>query len=427
MWSRNLCGWCYEKFLTDLRLVKAQKNFAAASNYNQYLFENFIRYVRRYALRCKSAQQAEQLATLLSTAPVPAITSWNDIYSLKKEHPFKISYKGIVREGHPFHKIGYMLEELGAIAPRPEMLERRIERILQKLDHEDARNARRFVECIRQKKSKEDTFVRNLQVIAAFAAWAKARNKTIATVEKPDYAAYVAELRTKYKCPIRATTSHYRLARYYRWCLSEKILTANPTTGLKMPPNPKKHTVCSDSDIKKLSRFVRSKSSDPEQAFLLALILVWGMTYNELSNAQLDFDSDCLTLILRSKKPSYQKRVVRPQILKLPDHPKWFKDLAERYLTHWKFHFKLAKRDTARQSLFIPHHHLFNRPVSTNWLRIRVLKGTIAATGRRIPADVLRKTCATIYVKHNDASMLREFGWASDSAFTYVWTPKVIF
>lgn len=425
--TKTLCTWCYERTLAGTRIETTCKTFKPASEYNNYLFENFIRYIKRYALRSKSAQQTEAMARLLGSTPLEPIKGWSDIYALKQHHPPELPRKSLVKDGHPYHKLGYMLEELGVISPRAEMLDRRIKTQLERFAPQDRQAVEKFISWVQNQKCKTKNIVENLRPLACLDEWARKRKKTLFNIEPKDYTDYVAELRTQFRSQTSATQAHYRIARFYRWLVAEKQLAKSPAQNLKMPLHPKRHIVCSAEDLKKLSRFIRNQSSDPEQAFVLALVLTWGLTYDELLFAQLDLTGGRLSIVLRAKELTYQKRTVRPQVIALPPSPKWFKQLSERYLVHWQRHYKLVKRTTARQPLLVTHNHQYNRPVSREWLRKRILKATTQATGKAIPATVLRKTCASLYVKHNDASMLRALGWSKTAAFTYVWTPKVIF
>ena len=47
---------------------------------------------------------------------------------------------------------------------------------------------------------------------------------------------------------------------------------------------------------------------------------------------------------------------------------------------------------------------------------VRIAATTLEATGQKIPSHVLRQTSAVMHTRGQDTSLLRELGWAGNSA-----------
>jgi len=77
------------------------------------------------------------------------------------------------------------------------------------------------------------------------------------------------------------------LSVFYKWCKHAKIILANPFEGIKIS-NPRKEVIiCDDHIVSQIMEFIKNPKSNPEQAFLLALILIWGLKSNDLSYAKI--------------------------------------------------------------------------------------------------------------------------------------------
>ena len=158
---------------------------------------------------------------------------------------------------------------------------------------------------------------------------------------------------------------------------------------------------------------------------MLALILFYGMQIEDLRYAKIESFSEQLSLQLRRKPLSRGKRYYnRQSTLKLSQKPNWFLSLQKKFYLKWLEHYQKTKKSYPQHWLCLPYHYNYNRPLSYDTLHKRIQQATLAATGKTIPAKILRQTCGHIYSRNQDASVLTTLGWSPQFAFHYTWLPR---
>ena len=174
-------------------------------------------------------------------------------------------------------------------------------------------------------------------------------------------------------------------------------------------------------------RFMHDSTSDPEGAFLLSLILFYGLTTQELQTAILKTCDDHLIICFDRPPRSYGRHFYnREEALKLPKTPIWFAELQRRFYDLWLKRYAPTKKTQLCRRLLLPEHKLHTRPICDRTLNKRIYKATMAATDTCITSRVLRQTCGHLYSKNQDGSLLSKLGWSPQFAFHYTWLPRKI-
>lgn len=427
IYSQGQCTNCMEKRLAHEKNENLSRDFKPAADYNARLFELFLRYVRRYPARYALTRQLEQMKSVLEEKPHPPITGWQDIYLHRAA--FDKRFRRQKKAGSPYIKLGYMLEDIGAIRPRVESLERQMASPMAEIDPAICCYLPQFLDVLKKRRCKPETVVENLRSIRELSRWLVKNELEITKLNSKHYETLLFDLKEN-----RPSASahflyahHCRIKRFLRWLKTENHITTDPSENTRLKQPAKTLIVCSQTDLEKIRKFISSPKSDPELAFLLALILFYGFSYEEITNAQFGFNGDSLQIVVRKKQITYLKRRQREQIIQLPTTPAWFYTLTKRYYAHWLKKYERIKHSTLRQPLFIAHNAQYNFTIGRENLRKRVRNATVRATGHAIPAPVLKHTCGTLFVKGNDASILQKFGWSRNTAWSYTWVSRVVY
>lgn len=128
------------------------------------------------------------------------------------------------------------------------------------------------------------------------------------------------------------------LGRYFaRLCYHKKI-SQNPASLIDATRFFAKVNIVSESDFTKLLNYIKDRSSPPEEALVLVLVLFFGLKTIDLTHATIEITSnDEFHLILPRTPRSYGRRHYhREQLLKLPNQPIWLCELKRRFLSFWK-------------------------------------------------------------------------------------------
>jgi hypothetical protein len=422
--KHGICLACWRKEGIARSLQRLAAGFKPASEYNRYLFELFLINVRRCQGKQQFVPEAKLLITLLERAPVPPLLSWPKIYELRQSN--KASFH---HGSHPLYRVGLMLQELGVIEPRSQMRKRRFDALLSQFDASTGAMLTEFADTMRRLRRGENTILgywrelRDLQTLCRQRTGA-----TLLTLTGKEMGAYLGEIASRHTRSGAAHSAYYRLHRFYRWCLARKKILRHPLTDLDPPPlRTMRHVVCSNEDISRLFAFIRDPSSPVDLAFLLALIIFWGIAVQELIRADLQTNEKKLEIHFRRAVPTHRQYPRRAENLPLPITPAWFYDLQKRYFAYWQAVYTKSKKTFPGQPLFLHPlgHHA--RPMSHLWIETRVRIATEKATGRTIPISVLRQTCARLHIRGCDASLLRELGWSTQTAAIYTWAPRQIY
>ncbi len=218
--------------------------------------------------------------------------------------------------------------------------------------------------------------------------------------------------------------------RFFRFCVSEKKVVYNPFDKIQVSRTQKRIHICTPEKLKKLQAYIKSPNANPEYAMLLALILFYGLTTDDLKCAQLaePFTAKQLKIVLRRRPRSHGKKYYhRAQTITCLNQPSWFLRLQNEFLKSWRIHYAQVKSTYPRFSFILPRHNAYNRPLASDTIRERMKKATTAATGVSIPVRVLRHTCGHLHTKYRDASALSNLGWSPEFAYHFSWGTRTYF
>jgi hypothetical protein len=415
-----LCYVCYED-----ALVRDKLQFETLKvPYPQLLFDLYLTYIRRYDLKYHHLRQARKLKSILETYPPRPFKSWLDVYQYDEKYP--LPHKPNSTKGRATLKIGFMLEELGVLPPREEEVGRQVRSALAGFSKQERLWIDLLAETLNHSRRAENTVCKLLINLKLFKRFCKSQ-------KTPDLLAVNQELVEKYlislhgKNPAYIRTTFCSLNQTYRFLKFKKAIFTNPCAKIKISRIPLKLCVASEKQIHDLIAFVKSENSNPEWAILIVLILFYGLTPIQLTQAQCLYQNS-LKIILRRKPITRGRRFYnREQTLSLPQSPPWFLRLQEKFFDQWSILFKKTKKSYPHRPLLLPYHAKHNRPICTHKVRERIKSATCAATGHHIPARILRQTCGHLYSQNGDASILSTIGWSPQFAFTYTWAPRTCF
>ncbi len=431
------CSSCQEDPRARQILLTLEFDREPLTPYNQHLFALYLTYLRRYALRNYHARQAIDLRDILIRNEIKAIQSWMDIYQSIKKYP--IAAPRGKREGCAFTKIGSMLEELGVLPPRAEEKGRQIENLLTGLSSSSQFAVKLFFKALTRAGRTPGTIHKYLYHFREFERWMVAnisKEATLITANQIFLENYLAHLHDLYSDQESQGRSKFIYEAYsamdcfFRFCVSEKKLINNPCAKIQVSQTQKRIHICTADQIKKLQVYIKSPSANPEYAMLLAMVLFYGLTTNDLKCAQLaePFEAKIIKIILRRKPRSHgKKHYHRPQIITCPMHPSWFLRLQNEFLNFWRLLYVQVKSTYPRFSFLLPRHRKYNRPLATDTVRERMAEATIAATGVNIPIRVLRQTCGHLHTHYRDASALSTLGWSPEFAYYFSWGTRTYF
>ncbi len=416
---RGLCYICYEDGLVRKKLMGLE---IPTSPYPQLLFDLYLTYIRRYDLKYHHLRQAKKLKPILETDPPAPFKSWLEVYQYDEKYP--IAHKPNGTKGRAVIKIGFMLEELGVLSPREEEVGRQIRSALAVFSNLERRWIDPLMDAL--KYQADDTVCKLLINLKLFKRFCEKENQPdLLAVNQILIEKYVLSLHGKNPAYIRSSFSS--LNQTYRLLKFKKLIFSNPCSKINLSRVPLKLCVASEKQIHDLITFVRGASSEPEWALIIALILFYGLTPIQLTQAQCLYD-DSLKIILRRKPITKGRRYYnREQTLSLPQNPPWFLRLQKTFFEQWSTRYEKIKKTYPHRPLLLPYHGHYNRPICTHQARKRIKSATLAATGHYIPARILRQTCGHLYSKNGDASILSRIGWSPQFAFTYTWAPRTYF
>ena len=120
----GLCYSCYQDRRVSLLLDVIIRNFKPITKYNNYLFELYIIYIKRYRLSYSIKNQAKYLANCFEKTTFNTIKSWHQVYCFSDA--YVIYQPNSTVKGCAFIKIGKMLQELGVLPPPEDEYDRQI-------------------------------------------------------------------------------------------------------------------------------------------------------------------------------------------------------------------------------------------------------------------------------------------------------------
>jgi site-specific recombinase XerD len=421
----HLCDQCHAMPVNLAKrdqLIPLIESYLAPSDYNQYLFDLYIRYLKRYVITPKHVVATRALIEFLQSRPLSVIRSWSTIYSLSEE--LNQRGKSPIPRGDPILKVGRMLEELGILPIRQTDRENLISRLIAGCPEAVAPVLRRYAEHLLKLRQRSRSRYSAIRSIFEVQCWlAKHRpGADLLTANRKDIEQYVSRLGNQDRSGIR----RYVLRRFYRWARSEKLVLMNPLDGMVLPKSIRRICVCTDSQIRKIESFVKRQDSEPEHALILTLTLYWGLSVSDLARASLEIHGSQMSIVLHREALSPRRQThYRDQILKLPLCPTWLAELQKRYLQLWRERFEQVPKDFPVQPLILRKRS--NRHLDFRTVMDFYYEAVIAATGNKLPPNVVRRTSAHIHTRYGDASLLAKLGWAQRHCHDFSIYPRTYF
>ncbi|MDD4975697.1 MAG: hypothetical protein PHY93_15175 [Bacteriovorax sp.] len=420
-----LCYECSEQNRFKKRLAKLEGNTSLAKievEYNQYLFNLYLQYINRYYLKYPILKQTEDLLIYLAENRIAPFTSWERIYH--ESRLFDQQYKVVMGlTGCPFVKIGKMLNELGVLPPKSEDFSQYYIRILKRFPSEKLKTIERFILFKKNKHLLDKTIILRLEFLLYFQQWSSVDIYSLNTVDIQNYYIF---LKDNGHSQYYISQSHSSLSEFFNWCTFEKIIFINPCISIKIKRPARQLTVCDEATVNKLMSFIKNPDSDPEQAFLLALILIWGFKSEDLSFSKIEIKDNNFKIILRRKQLGTVKYYNRSQTLEFPKEPKWFYSLQKRFYKKWLAQYNQLQKAYPNYFLMLPRYRSV-QALTRGTIQARVYEATMAAVSEKIPPKVLRKSCGNLHSSSSDASLLSVLGWSSEYCFRYTWVPRKYF
>jgi len=419
----GLCYLCYQDRQVSLKIDEQTRNFVPKNDYNRQLFELYLSYIRRYHLHYYHVRTTRELILVLQQEEIETIRGWHNIYVLSDR--YLIMQKPRKLQGCIFIKIGLMLSELGIIPPRELDIDHKLQ---EKISYFATNNIQFFVNDLLKTNTSKATIIHILRDI-----------KKIEQFLINGFGIYSLYLADRFQLlnffdaqmELIASTQNQRrlylnIKRFYSWAQLNRHININPMPDIKIGRQAGKLVICSAHQFIKLKNYIRSPETDPEKAMLLALILFFGFSTEQLAFSQVFFQNDSLCIKIRKKRLTKGKKYYcRKELLSLPTNPKWFLDLQKRFYNNWCKHYQKVKKTYASTPLVLSQSNISNRYLNTDTIRKRVASATREATQTPIPIRVLKQTCGHLYTHKADASILSTMGWSEQFAFQYTWLPRI--
>jgi integrase len=415
----DLCYSCYQDLRITIYLKHINNDFIPKSEYNKNLFDLYNTYIKRYRLSYSIKNQAIKLCEVLESERIPIIKNWYDIYSLSGL--YKLYQAKSTAKGCAFIKIGKMLQELGVLAPREDEFERQIQNQLSCFS--DQKNYELFINSLLKMNTSKPAIRHYLMCLKMYSNWLfVGRELSIELATRKDFESFLCTLKVKH---LRDYFNY--INRYYKWAVYKGIIGNNPIQGLRVSRIKGKISVLDEVVVNQLLKFIRDPNSDPEQALMITLVLIWGMRTCDLTHSSILIDGKRFEIKLRRRELTRgQAYYNREEIISFPKELKWITELQCRFLTGWLESYSKVKKTYPNTPLFFHGSGLSNNYLSTTTINKRFQKATFAATGVEIPASIVKQTCGHLHSQTGDASALSSLGWSDQFAFHYTWLPREI-
>ena len=421
------CPSCAVPVPVQKKFERLVAQYRAASPYNQHLFELYRKHVSLLIITSKHIEMVEAFMNFLAARPIPAIRSWTEVLGHSQE--FLSSQKQELRAPCPIMTVAKMLEELGVLPIRQIDREIHLEKLYSRCDSDTAFALRRYSEQLLKMKCSRRGRYSTVRTVFEFYLWLGDHEPSHGLFTAPE------EVVTKYLLS-RSNKDHngirrHTLNRFYRWARFECLTLLNPAEKIPVPKPDRSLLVCSDHQIRKLECYIKSPESDPEYALILTLALYWGLTVLELALSTIEIrDNQELWIYVYRKELSRGRQSHnREQVLKLPISSSWLASLQKRYILLWRERFEQARKDFPTQPLLLSRSRQgrTNRHLHNHGALDLFYEATVAATGTRIPPNVVRRTSGHIHTDYGDASRLNKLGWSKATCHDFSYKPRTYF
>lgn len=420
------CDDCYRHKLYKQKVDGIASSTTFPNAYNKHIFDLHLKYLNRFQIRSSHLKSTRLLSEFLKVTELKAMRSWSDVARARKAFMSFHELNASPPKGCPIEKIAYVLQELGVLPIREEDHAVFVETALAKADPKFAQLMSEYLEILKRHRRSVRSLHGVFKMVHDFYLWTKANGS-------PDLFTVSEELARKYILSLKNSdhTGVIRrvLDKFYRWAIDRKKTLFNPFSKIDSIYRQPALEICSNDAIKKLERFIKKSTSDPEEALTLCLIFYFGFTATDLAMANLDATTNefRITLHRQSELTYGHKNHRRDKVFTLPTEPAWLLNLQKRYLLSWRERLAKIKRDFALTPLLLRSDFRHARPLRSLAVRDRVKAATISAVGFEIPVSVIRRTGAHVYSNQVDAAILTQFGWSKDYSFEFVWRQRKLF
>jgi len=419
----NRCKLCRinDKIIPWIEAYK--EKLKSSTVYNQYLFELYLQYIKRYRITLCSLTATNALAQFLAQNQIGPLKSWKDVRQTSEQFCRAVKGSVPISRGDPFVKIGRRLSELGVIPYINQDEQTCLDRQLNKLPPDIVQVAQRYIALLLKQRRRITTAIRYLHVTRYLLRWLEHKHQGIHLFQVSEKLAlqYLETLRPATRESLRGI-----FYRFYKWAMVQGIVTINPFENISplIPAN--ELSVCSQRQVRQILRFIQDPTSQPQSAIMLTLILFFAFSRRELIYSTYEvLEENVIEVgIFRSPLSYGHPKHRRKKKLLLPKTPLWFAGLQRRFLEERRRQLAKLKNPAPIRQLFLVPSVQHNRPMGISAACTVVQEATTKATGGPIPMKVLRMTAGHIHTYHTDASMLAELGWGRDYAFKYTWMPR---
>jgi site-specific recombinase XerD len=428
LWTSNeYCDLCYKNRQYQIKLKRICNEANFGSDYNQYLFDLYLKYIRRYLLRKCHLVATEKLISFLKQKGLRPILNWADVLEARRSFNKFSKITKVLRGGCPVEKVAYVLQELGVLPIRESDKLAQLKTMLEQIDPKISKLMKEYAQQLRKNNRSVGSQEGTIRMVHNFFEWLKTYQNCTDLFLVTEFMAQDYILSKKDKD--RAGIQRLCLGKFYHWCVFKKKTLLNPFEKIEKIKMNTSLEICSGRDIKKLEKHIKSITTDPETAMILCLIFYFGFTVKDLTQASLEITpQDEMKIILREETLSYRKKKQkRSQIFLLPLRPDWLYSLKCRYLQIWRSRYQKIKQDFPTSPLFIRSDSRHGRNVRSLAILEILNEDLTSLFGYNIPPAVLRRTGAHIYSNQVGASVLTELGWSQDYAWDFVWKQRKLF
>ncbi len=422
--SRTLCNHCdnHQRYSKKTNLLKLRAINLAP--YSRNIFTLFVRYLHRYQIGSRHFHDAKIFITFLeSKTTLKQLESWASVKKSSLELAAFATGHGGIKMGCPIIKVGLVLQELGVLPIREEGYVWDVNSKVTSLDQSIIKPLEHYIAHLRKSRHSEKTVLAIVHSFKKFHDWLRLSHDVDPWSASEKMARDYLALATADIFKV-----HQPLDRLYHWAQRERYLLSNPFERIGVSMRRARLMVCSEEQIKKVQAFIKSTRSNSEAAMMLALVFFWGVTCKEMTFATIETDAHKLKIIFhRGALTCGNSRYRRDQVLCLPDGPAWLMDLQRRFIKDWRARFRHVNVDLPRQPLILHPRARHNRPISTLCARKIYYQAVEAATGLKIPPNVLRRAGADYYTRQNATGLLSRFGWSKSRAFGFTWMPRELY
>lgn len=425
-WTSDLfCDECYRNQLFQKKHVALVADVGFKCRYNQHLFNLYLKYINRYKIRGRHIRTTKLLIKFFGEKELSVMKSWIDVWKIRRDFLHFNELKTIPTGGCPIEKIAYVLQELGVLPIREEDHKIYVETALLSTVPDFAKLIREYFYDLRRQKRSWRSLLVTFRMVHGFFLWQVERGVTdIFTTSEQDALDYILSTKNNDKSGVLRRV----LDKFYRWSVYKKKTLFNPFAtipSIKLKPSLE---ICSNDVIRKLEKFIKKSTSDPEGALILCLIFYFGFIATDLAMANLEVREDFRITLHRQSELTYgHKMHARDQVLSLPTEPAWLLNLQRRYFSLWQVRYNKIKKDFPLSPLLLRSDSRHSRHLRSLAVRDRVKTATVAAVGFEIPTSVIRRTGAHVYAAQVDAAILTQFGWSKDYSFDFVWRQRQLF